>query len=182
MEIGTFLSGGLDSSIINGIVSDNLPYRYYSYTLGNPGTEFDESDRARKIARSLNTQHQVININSERILSSINQFSEAFQEPFGDYSAIPTLMISEEARKNNKILLSGDGSDEFFFGYNRNVDCVPGNTFILWFAFSGNTTMGWKVHTSQTLGLEPFQEPAIMEDHEYNNKPRLLSLGVFLTR
>lgn len=117
VPIATFLSGGLDSGIITGLTQKFASSNFTAYTLSNPGTEFDEADRARLVADHLKIRHKIVY--PENVLETVKLFQEAYQEPFGDYSAIPSLLVTAEARKEVKVMLSGDGSDEFFFGYNR---------------------------------------------------------------
>ena len=118
VPIGTFLSGGLDSSIITGIVDQKVKNPFDAYTVGDYHEYFDESKRASLIAKDLKQiNHHIIFPNS--ITKYIEQFSDAYQEPFGDYSAIPSLMVASEAKNTVKVLLSGDGSDELLFGYTR---------------------------------------------------------------
>jgi len=118
VPIGTFLSGGLDSSVITGIVDQKLDNPFDVYTVGDFHELFDESKRASLIAKNLKQiNHHITFPNS--VAKYIEQFSDAYQEPFGDYSAIPSLMVASEAKNAVKVLLSGDGSDEFLFGYTR---------------------------------------------------------------
>jgi len=118
VPIGTFLSGGLDSSVITGVVDQKISKPFDAYTIGDFDKYFDESKRASLIAAELKqSKHHIIFPNN--ISNYIEQFSDAYQEPFGDYSAIPSLMVTAEARKKVKVILSGDGSDELLFGYSR---------------------------------------------------------------
>ena len=134
VPIGTFLSGGLDSSVITGIVDQKRDNPFDVYTVGDFDKYFDESKRASVIAAKLKqSKHHIIFPNN--IPEYIEQFSDAYQEPFGDYSAIPSLMVTAEARKKVKVILSGDGSDELLFGYNR---MKPMLTAIPFYDFSYN--------------------------------------------
>lgn len=117
VPIGTFLSGGLDSGIITAMVGSFLGNSFTAYTLSNKGTVYDEYDRASRVAQVLDVPHKVVY--PHNLVETIQLFQQAYQEPFGDYSAIPSILIAAEARKDVKVMLSGDGSDEFFFGYNR---------------------------------------------------------------
>jgi len=118
VPVGTFLSGGLDSSIITGVVDQKRGKPFDAYTVGDFDKYFDESKRASLIAAKLKqSKHHIIFPNN--IPDYIEQFSDAYQEPFGDYSAIPSLMVAAEAKKKVKVILSGDGSDELLFGYSR---------------------------------------------------------------
>jgi asparagine synthase (glutamine-hydrolysing) len=117
VPVATFLSGGIDSGIITGIANGEVLEKLTAYTLSNPGTSYDETERATQIATFLKINHKIVTPNN--FVFAIDDFYDAYQEPFGDYSAIPAMLVTYEARKNFKVMLSGDGSDEFFFGYNR---------------------------------------------------------------
>lgn len=127
VPVATFLSGGLDSGIITGLTQKIIGSDFEAYTLSNPGTAFDETVRARQVANYLKIKHHIVY--PDDLFNTIKQFQEAYQEPFGDYSAIPSLMVTAEAKKNVKVMLSGDGSDEFFYGYNRMTSMLKSSAY-----------------------------------------------------
>ena len=90
-----------------------------TYTFSMPGSKFDEVREARAVANHLNVPQIIIQENDDPIENTVNDFIEAYSEPLGDYSALPLMMISKIAKNKVKVLLSGDGADELFFGYNR---------------------------------------------------------------
>lgn len=127
VPVATFLSGGLDSAIITGLTRELIGKNFTAYTLSNPGTKHDEAERASKIAKTLGIAHKIVYpIGIEQVVSD---FQEAYQEPFGDYSALPSLIVTRHARTEVKVMLSGDGSDEFFYGYNRMQSMLSGAKF-----------------------------------------------------
>lgn len=127
VPLGTFLSGGLDSGIITGLTQKILGKGFTAYTLSNKGTPYDEADRAVAVARYLGVPHKIVY--PANIPAAIKSFQHAYQEPFGDYSAIPSMLVTAEARKDVKVMLSGDGSDEFFFGYNRMTSMLKAGNY-----------------------------------------------------
>ena len=118
VPVGAFLSGGVDSGLIVALMAklSNSPVR--TFTIGMPG-ERDESPRARRLAEHLGTEHTEIPISEADCLDVIPELPRVYSEPFGDSSQIPTLVVSEAARKHVTVVLSGDGGDEIFAGYHR---------------------------------------------------------------
>ena len=118
VPIGAFLSGGIDSSIIVGLMSRNSSNPVRTYTIGYENTPlFDETKYARDVAILNGTDHHEIILSSSNILSTIPLILDAFDEPFADSSAIPAFVVSRETARNLKVVLSGDGGDELFAGY-----------------------------------------------------------------
>jgi len=119
VPIGTFLSGGLDSSLVTAIMQHTTSNRVQTFSIGFDDTEFDESHKARKIATYLGTEHHELYATSNDLISKVPLLAETYDEPFADSSQIPTLLISRLAGDTIKVALSGDGGDEVFSGYER---------------------------------------------------------------
>jgi asparagine synthase (glutamine-hydrolysing) len=119
VPLGTFLSGGIDSPTVAAHLQkqSNLPVK--SFSVGFTDKEFDESQRAARIARHLGTEHNELIVRPADLLSVVDKMPTIFSEPFGDPSAIPTYLVSRFARDQVTVCLSGDGGDELFAGYNR---------------------------------------------------------------
>lgn len=118
VEIGCFLSGGVDSSIITAIQAKRQ--RTKAFTIGVTDDEqTDELFIAQNIAQSLGLEHYHLSIGSKQILENIQSAINAFDTPILDASIIPTYIVSELASKHVKVVLGGDGADELFLGYNR---------------------------------------------------------------
>ena len=118
VSVGTFMSGGVDSPLVSYYANKAAPIQ--SFTIGMNDKRFDESDAAAAFAGIFHTQHHCKNITDKDLFATIADNTKAFSEPFADYSSIPTLLLSEYARKNVTVALSGDGGDELFWGYPRN--------------------------------------------------------------
>ena len=116
--IGSFLSGGVDSPIVNAVLS-KLGHKMKAFTISTEYLGVNEAEKARKISQHLEIDHDVKILDGDKIKSSIDDHFSAFSEPFSDYSSIPTYLLCHEASKNYKVLLSGDGGDELFWGYSR---------------------------------------------------------------
>jgi asparagine synthase (glutamine-hydrolysing) len=117
VPVGVFLSGGLDSSLVAAILAAHSGQRVHTFTIGFAEPAFDESPWARRVANHIGSQH------TERILSVgemariLASWADLFDEPFGDPSGVPTLLVSRVARESVKVALSADGGDELFSGY-----------------------------------------------------------------
>jgi asparagine synthase (glutamine-hydrolysing) len=118
VPLGVFLSGGIDSSLIAAIASQKVSQlKTFSIQFNEKG--FDESKYAKMVAEHLGTEHHTIECNYHEGLDLISNFSNYYDEPFADPSAIPTMLLSKYTRKHVTVALSGDGGDEAFIGYTR---------------------------------------------------------------
>ena len=119
MPVGAFLSGGIDSSLIVSLIKDitNTPVK--TFTIGFDDKRFDESQSAAAIASHLDTEHHALILKPEEVLREIPALPCMRDEPFADYSQIPTVIVSRLAKKHVTVCLSGDAGDELFGGYTR---------------------------------------------------------------
>jgi asparagine synthase (glutamine-hydrolysing) len=114
---GAFLSGGLDSSAIVGMMADHSRYPVNTFTIGFNDKKFDERDLAKLVAQKFNTQHHELIVEPFGIADSLNLVARHFDEPFGDASAMPTGYVACMASRHVKMVLTGDGGDEVLSGY-----------------------------------------------------------------
>ena len=121
VDVGCFLSGGIDSSLIAAMMQKNSPKKINTFTVGFYEQNYDESIYAKKISNYLNTNHFEIKVSINDMILNIRKIIENFDEPFADSSAVPTELISSLASQKTKVILSGDGGDEIFLGYNRYI-------------------------------------------------------------
>jgi asparagine synthase (glutamine-hydrolyzing) len=118
VPIGTFLSGGIDSTIVTAYAQKNSPEPVKTYSIGFADKEYDEAVFSKEIAHYLGTDHHETYIDEVMMLDLVESIPQYFDEPFGDSSQIPTMLVSKAARKDIVVALSGDGGDELFCGYN----------------------------------------------------------------
>ena len=118
VPIGTFLSGGVDSSLIAAIMQRINGNKVQSFTIGFENSEYDEAKKARQTAAYLGTCHTELYVTSSDLIDVISKLPEVYSEPFADSSQIPMVLLSRLTRKHVKAALSGDGGDELFGGYN----------------------------------------------------------------
>ena len=118
VPIGAFLSGGLDSSAIVATLSGLSDTPVQTFSIGFQEREFSELPHARRVADQFGTKH-VEEIVTAEAISSLDDLTHFYDEPFADASAIPTMCVSRVAAQHVKVVLSGDGGDEAFGGYAR---------------------------------------------------------------
>lgn len=123
VPVGLFLSGGIDSSLVATILARRSGVLLNTFTIGYGDSEFDETSYAREVAAALGANHVELEVSPQMALDLAVEIPEVADEPIGDSSLIPTLMVSRLAREHVKVALSADGADELFGGYARYAYC-----------------------------------------------------------
>lgn len=118
VPLGAFLSGGIDSTVIVGLMQQQLDRPVQTFSIGFPVAAFDERHYARQASEMLGTDHHEAVVNADA-LSILPELIWFYDEPFGDSSAIPTMYLSRMTRQNVTVALTGDAGDELFCGYDR---------------------------------------------------------------
>lgn len=116
VPLGAFLSGGIDSSTIVGLMKELGASPLRTFSIGFKDASYNELEHARRIARKFDTQHEEF-ILEPHALELTEKLISHLDEPFGDFSIFPTYLVSKMARAHVKVILSGDGGDEIFAGY-----------------------------------------------------------------
>lgn len=117
VPIGSFLSGGIDSSLTTAIMQKLSGQPVNTFTIGFEDEKFDEALNARAISGYLGTNHHELTLPVTKARELIEKLPCFYDEPFGDSSALPTILVSQLAKNNATVVLSGDGGDELFCGY-----------------------------------------------------------------
>jgi asparagine synthase (glutamine-hydrolysing) len=118
VPLGAFLSGGIDSSIVVGLMAKNTTRPVETFSIGYRDLpSFDETRYAREVAHFNRTRHHEFRLGYKDILEAFPKVLENTDEPFADSSAVPTYIVSRETRNHVTVALSGDGGDELFAGY-----------------------------------------------------------------
>lgn len=118
VPLGVFLSGGIDSTLVAANAVKINP-EIESLTIGFEDKEFDESAQAKEYAKILGIKNETVVLNDNELLNIYNEHFDHLTEPFADYSSLPTFLISKISSQKFKVMLSGDGGDELFWGYPR---------------------------------------------------------------
>jgi len=118
VPLGIFLSGGLDSSIITALACKHIqPHKIKTFSIGFNEKSYDETSYSNYVANYLGTDHISETLTSSQMLDILPKVTKLYDEPFADASSIPTYLVSKLAKKHVTVVLSGDGSDELFAGY-----------------------------------------------------------------
>ncbi len=121
VPLGTFLSGGIDSSIISGIAR-KYKEDLHTFSIGYADEPFfDETKYANLVAKKFDTNHTVFSLTNDDLYAHLFDILDRMDQPFADSSAIPTYILSERTRQYITVSLSGDGADELFSGYNKHA-------------------------------------------------------------
>lgn len=116
---GVLLSGGTDSSLLAALAQAMNQKPIKTFTIGFNHGKYDESNHAKNVADFLKTEHYSHYVDETEIKKLIPSLCSIYDEPFGDSSALPTLLLSQYAKQHATMVLSGDGGDELFMGYGR---------------------------------------------------------------
>ncbi|MGC3946318.1 MAG: asparagine synthase (glutamine-hydrolyzing) [Chryseolinea sp.] len=121
VPLGSFLSGGVDSSVISALAAKHKP-DLHTFSIGYRDEKFfDETEYARLVAKHIKTQHTVFSLTNADLYSHVHNILDYIDEPFADSSAIAVYILSKETRKHATVALSGDGADEMLGGYNKHA-------------------------------------------------------------
>lgn len=126
VPVASFLSGGLDSSLVTATAQRLAESPIRSFTVGFERTQFDETPYARAVADHLHTDHRELFVKVQDAVEHLPRLLWHMDEPLGDSSLIPNYLISRFAAREVKVCLSGLGGDELFGGYSRYLDPGPG--------------------------------------------------------
>ena len=140
VPVGSFLSGGIDSSVIAALATRHTE-KLHTFSIGYADEPyFDETRYARLVADKLGTEHTVFSVTNADLYERLHSVLDYFDEPFADSSALPVYLVSQLTRQHATVALSGDGADELFSGYNKHS------------AFWRMQHQGWKERGVTALG------------------------------
>ncbi|MGB1316925.1 MAG: asparagine synthase (glutamine-hydrolyzing), partial [Flavobacteriales bacterium] len=117
VPFGTFLSGGIDSSLVTALASKSTSNKLKTFSIGFESKKHNEAQFAKQVAKHLGTNHHEFILREKDALDLIEDLIPQYDEPYSDSSAIPTMLVSKMARQEVTMTLSGDGGDELFMGY-----------------------------------------------------------------
>lgn len=119
VPLGSFLSGGIDSSIISAVMSDISKEPVNTFSIGFNEKSYDESERAQIVADKIKANHTVHFLDYKDVVEMVDDIVLHFDEPFGDSSALPSFYVAKLAREKVTVVLTGDCADELFGGYEK---------------------------------------------------------------
>ena len=124
VPVGLFLSGGIDSSIVATLLRKNISTPLKTFTIGFDQEKYNEAEWAARLADYLGTEHVESYVSEDEAIETVSYIPSIYDEPFADTSSIPTCVLSRLASEHVKVVMSGDGGDELFCGYNHYVKCA----------------------------------------------------------
>lgn len=119
VPLGTFLSGGVDSSIVSLCLAEYKSSPIETFSIGFKKKSYDETDKSQLVAKLINSNHHEFVIDEKDIEEDLHLILNNFDEPFADSSSLPTYLVSKKTREHVTVALTGDGGDEVFGGYNK---------------------------------------------------------------
>ncbi len=143
LEVGSFLSGGIDSGLVTAIAKEYNP-SLQTFTISFDG-EYDEAPLAKLVADRYGTKHHEIKISFDHLSNDIEKILSNYGEPIFDSSVIPSYYVSEAAKKHLTVILNGDGGDELFGGYRRYVPFAKYDFFRKSFFVKSSTKLLHKI-------------------------------------
>jgi len=114
VDVGIFLSGGVDSALVSALLAHHRPK---TFTIGFDNPKYDEAPFAREVAHYLGCEHHERSFDEGELRAKLPEMVQVFDEPFGDPSALPMLLLAQFAKESVRVALSADGADELFWGY-----------------------------------------------------------------
>jgi asparagine synthase (glutamine-hydrolysing) len=130
VPVGTFLSGGVDSSIISLCLAQQQANKIDTFSVGFKNKDFNETEKSKLVSRLINSNHHEFIISEKDISSNLDKIINNFDEPFADSSALASYIVANKTSHFVKVALTGDGGDEVFGGYNKYLISKLNNQFI----------------------------------------------------
>lgn len=150
VPIGSFLSGGVDSSLITALMQSHSAKPINTFSIGFTEDSFSEAVYAKQVAEHLGTHHTELYLSGQHALDVVPELPHIYDEPFSDSSQIPTFLVSKMAKEHVTVALSGDGGDELFCGYNRYL-----------FADQLRKKLGWLHPSLRGVAAKAMRTPSI---------------------
>jgi asparagine synthase (glutamine-hydrolysing) len=183
VPLGAFLSGGVDSSLVVGLMQAESVRPVKTFTIKFDDVGYDESAHARAVAEHLKTDHTELTVKASDALAVIPSLPDMYDEPFADSSQIPTYLVSKLARQQVTVSLSGDGGDEFFGGYPRYAHVLQLWNKLRWSPYTVRLLFGRALSAVPVGGWEVLfrNAPASIRARAFARGDRMHKLAAVLT-
>ena len=165
VPVGVFLSGGYDSSAVAAILQKNSKHKIKTFSIGFHEEGYNEANYAKKVAEYLGTEHTEYYCTQKEALEILPTLAEIYDEPFGDSSAIPTILVSKLAKKDVTVVLSADAGDEIFGGYGKYTTSLKYNNFFSKFPTFMHSPMSYVCNT-----INPLKIPILKNKNNIENR------------
>ena len=176
VPLGTFLSGGYDSSLITAIAQEHSDRPVKTFCIGFDVPRYNEAEYAKEIAKHLGTDHTELYISEKEMFELVSSIPQYYDEPFADNSEIPSMLVSKLAKQDVTVALSGDGGDEFFCGYNIYDNVRTAQLLDIPGAMVHNLS-GIKSGDGTLLDKMPFRVKVVANNRDPETKTQLVSEG-----
>ncbi len=178
VPLGVFLSGGIDSSMVAALAASGAGTKLNTFSIGFHEAKFNESGYAAAVAKHLGTQHHEFIVSSAEAKNLVEIMLDAYDEPYADSSAIPTMLVSRLARQHVTVALCGDGGDELFFGYGMYqwADRL-GNPWLRPFhkPMAGVLSLGKEPRYRKAAALFGYEDTESLPDHIFSQEQGFFS-------
>jgi asparagine synthase (glutamine-hydrolysing) len=178
VPVGVFLSGGYDSSTVAAILQSQRSAKLKTFTIGFDIPGYNEAEYAKKTAEFLGTDHFELYCTEKQAEEIIYELPYFYDEPFGDSSAIPTILVSRMAKQHVTVALSADGGDELFGGYNKHSSALKALKRLSWIPRLLRPALGGVLDNLQLQRI-PFLNKIYRFDHFSKSVCDLLQKGLY---
>jgi len=139
VPLGTFVSGGVDSSLVAALMTDLTGRPVDTFNIGfEGGVAVSEHREAARVAAHLGSRHHAVMLSPDHVLDAFDRWADVFDEPFADQAALPTMLLAEHARRHVTVVLTGEGADEVFAGYSNYRKRIREERWSRWLGASGS--------------------------------------------
>jgi len=165
VPVGVFLSGGYDSSVVASILQKSSQHKIKTFSIGFHEEGYNEAHHAKKVAKHLGTEHTEYYCTQKEALEILPTLPDIYDEPFGDSSAIPTILVSKLAKRDVTVALSADAGDEIFGGYGKYKTCLKYNDFFSKFPKCTHNSLSFLFNN-----IDPMKIPVLKNQYNIDSR------------
>lgn len=173
VPVGAFLSGGYDSSLVTAIAQELSREPVKTYSIGFNEERYNEAKYAKEVAAYLGTQHTELYIDEKAMFDMVESIPQYYDEPFADSSQIPSMLVAQLASRDVTVVLSGDGGDEFFCGYNLYDSVAQAQKLDVLGRLTYGVCRFAPFRKAGLLGRLPFRVQVVAGNHDRETKTQL---------